>query len=138
MKNFLRLSFIFAIIFNSVSCNEREDENLIQEVTRVEIDSITVQTDTMSLGTKLSFKTYSNYVSKCEGFYGYDYVYTNDFTRTVTSYKFKTSVACGEPTTRFSLINFRPQKAGNYLFRFFKRKNDAGQTEWIEKRITVN
>ena len=137
MKNILKFSFSLFIIITLMNCNDRNEENLIQSVERVKIDCVKIAQESMDIFTTQTIKTFSNYTSKCEGFYGYDYVHSDELTRTVSAYKFKTDVACGEKVVRASQINFRPQQKGNYTFKFWNGTNSAGENIWIIKMIKV-
>lgn len=137
MKNMIKFSLIFFLILTLTNCNDRNEENLIQNIERVKIDSVKIAQDTMAVFTIQSIKTFSNFTTKCEGFYGYDYIYTDQLTRSVSSFKFQTATDCGEEVTRASQINFQPQIPGDYLFRFWNGKDAEGKNKWIEKTITV-
>ena len=138
MKKIFQLFAITVSAFLVMSCNDREEGDLVQDVRTVKIDSVVIPQDTMSVFSVQTIKTYSSYAAQCEGFYGYDYLHTDPFTRTVASYRFKTDAPCGEEVARASQINFRPQQKGTYLFRFWNGKNASGQSQWIEKSITVD
>lgn len=137
MKNILKFCLSLLVAMMIFSCNDREEGDLIIGTDRIKIDSVKIAQDSMDVLTTQTIKTYSNYSGNCEGFYGYDYVHKNDLTREVTSYNFKTDAACTEIVTRASLINFRPQQAGDYIFKFWNGLNSSGEDIWIEKTITV-
>lgn len=138
MKNILKFSFVTLFAFIIVSCkNDRFDENEIIAVNAIKIDSVKIEMDTMYVFNIQPIKTYSNYTANCEGFYGYDYIHTNSYTREVASYKFKTSAFCGETKVGTSQINFRPQLTGTYKFKFWNGENSLGEDIWIEKEIVV-
>lgn len=137
MKNIIKCSLLLLLTFSLWSCNERNDENWIESLDRIKIDSVKVAQDSMDVFTTQTIKTYSNFKSKCEGFYGYDYIYIDEFSRSVSSFKFKTDAECGEEVARASQINFRPQLPGKYVFNFWNGKNASGENSWIEKTITV-
>lgn len=137
MKNIIKFSLVLLITLTLLNCNDRNEENLIQSVSRVKIDSVKIAQDTMAVFTIQTIKTFSNFSTKCEGFYGYDYIHADQLTRTVSAFKFKTATDCGEEVARASQINFQPQTPGNYLFKFWNGKNAAGENIWIEKIITV-
>lgn len=137
MKKILSISFSLVLIFSFISCNERLEGDEILNVDAVKIDSVKIAQDTMDVFTTQSIKTYSNYTENCEGFYGYDYLHTAPLERKVISYKFKTDGNCLEPITKVSQINFRPQTAGTYIFRFFSGKDTSGTDIFIEKNIVV-
>lgn len=137
MKNLINI-FLLAVPFLFLTnCNDRQDGDEVQSVDPVKIDSIVVEKDTISVLTVLPIKTYSNYSSACEGFYGYDYQYSALLERKVVSYKFKTSATCGNVVARASQINFRPQEKGTFTFKFWNGKDSAGQNIWLEKNIVV-
>ena len=137
MKNILKFSLSLFMVVTLMSCNDRNEEDVIQSVDRVKIDSVKVAQDSMAVYSIQSIRTYSNFAAKCEGFYGYDYIHTNELTRSVTSFKFKTGTECGEEVARATQINFQPQKVGIYTFKFWNGKNAAGENLWIEKTIKV-
>lgn len=137
MKKTLLICFPIALIFSFVSCNDRLDGDEITNIDAVKIDSMKIELDTMNIFAIQSIKTYSNYTQNCEGFYGYDYLYTGSFERKVISYKFKTATNCGDEITRVSQINFRPQVAGTYVFKFYTGKDASGENIFIEKNIEV-
>ena len=133
-----RLSFVFLLSIIVFSCSNRDDDNLIEETTSVKIDSVKIPQAVMAVFDIQTITTYSDFNLQCEGFYGYDYLYTGEFDRTVTAYKFKTNSSCTTVAARASKINFKPQKAGTYLFKFWNGKNGAGADLWIEKTVMVN
>ncbi len=137
MKSIIKFCLSLLMAVTLMNCNNRDDEDLVQSVDRVKIDSVKIAQDSMDVFTVQTIKTYSNFTTKCEGFYGYDYIYTDELARSVSSFKFKTGVACGEEVARASQINFQPQETGNYIFKFWNGKNAAGENMWIEKTITV-
>lgn len=137
MKKLILLAPLVAALFLTSCKDDRFEGDEITSVDPVKIDSVNIPKDSMAVLSVMPIKTYSNFTSKCEGFYGYDYVHTNEFIRNVTSYKFKTSAQCGDQVTRSSQINFQPQKVGTYSFKFWNGKNAAGENVWIQKSIKV-
>lgn len=137
MKRILLICFPLALIFSSVSCNDRFEGDVVQNIETVKIDSVKIAQDTMNVYSTQSIKTFSNYTENCEGFYGYDYLHTAPLERKVISYKFKTDGNCLDNVTKVSQINFRPQVEGIYVFKFFSGKNAAGENVFIEKNIVV-
>lgn len=133
-----RLSFVILLSIVVFSCSNRDDDNLIEETTSVKIDSIKIPQTVMAVFDIQTITTYSDYNLQCEGFYGYDYLYTGEFDRTVTAYKFKTNSSCTTVAARASKINFKPLKAGTYIFKFWNGKDEAGADQWIEKTVMVN
>ena len=137
MKNSLRYVAIFLLLLCVLRCNDRNERAYVNSSGAVQIDSVKIEHDTMALFSIQAIQTFSTFNSSCEGFYGYDYIYADEFNRDVTSYKFTTEAACGEKKVHFSQINFRPQQRGTYFFKFFNGLNSAGKAIWIEKKITV-
>lgn len=138
MKNILKFSFIALLAFSTTSCkDDRFDENEITRIDAVKIDSVKIAQDSMDIFSIQTIQTYSDYATNCEGFYGYDYTHADNVTRNIVSYKFKTSVVCGEIKPRISQINFRPQLTGTYKFKFWNGKDSSGNNIWIEKEIVV-
>lgn len=137
MKNILKLFLPLIIVLSVVSCNDRLEGDEVQSVDTLKIDSVKIANYTMDVYTVQSIKTFSTYTASCEGFYGYDYLHTDQFDRKVVSYKFKTDGNCGEPIVKASWINFQPQKAGTYYFKFYGGKDAAGETIWLEESIEV-
>lgn len=134
MKSLYKISFAAAVLCLSViSCKDDDDYQTIESVDKVKIDSVKIVNDTMSVFSVQSIRTYSTYASKCQGFYGYDYIYAGEFDRDVTAYQYFTSGACAQTSyTTAGQINFSPRKAGNYTFRFWN-----GDNNWIIKTIVV-
>lgn len=138
MKKIVLICFSILLIFSVASCNDdRLEGNEVVDVNAVKIDSVKIANYTMDVMTIQSIQTYSNYNKNCEGFYGYDYLYSGSFERQVISYKFKTDANCEESVTKVSQINFRPQKIGTYVFKFYKGKDDSGKNLYIEENIVV-
>ena len=137
MKKLILLAPLVAALFLTSCKDDRFEGDEITSVDPVKIDSVNIPKDSMAVLSVMPIKTYSNFTSKCEGFYGYDYVHTNEFIRNVTSYKFKTSAQCGDQVTRSSQINFQPQKVGNYSFKFWNGKDNSNKDIWIEKTVVV-
>lgn len=137
MGKLYRFTVLAFSVFMLSSCNDRFEGDEITNIEQLKIDSVTIPQDTMEVYSTQTIKTYSNYSANCEGFYGYDYLHTNQLEREVTSYKFKTSATCGEVLTKASQINFRPQQTGTFTFKFWNGTNASGENIWIEKNIVV-
>ncbi len=138
MKSILKLYLPILLILIMVSCKEdRFEGNEITDIYPVKIDSVKIAQDTMYVFSVQTIKTYSDYMTNCEGFYGYDYIHADALTRNVIPYKFKTAVTCGEEKAKSSQINFSPQLIGTYKFKFWNGKNSSGENIWIEKEIVV-
>jgi hypothetical protein len=133
MKRLLNIGFSAIILGVMItSCND-DDYETIQSIDKVKIDSVRITNDTMNIFDVQHIKTYSSYISQCEGFYGYDYVYSTNLTRTVTAYKFRTDATCSQSTHQaMNQINFNPQQTGTYTFKFW-----TGTNTWITKTIVV-
>ncbi|MCU7616417.1 hypothetical protein NZ698_04345 [Chryseobacterium sp. PBS4-4] len=126
------LSVIFVGI-SLVSCKDDDDYETIQSTEKVKIDSVKIINDTMSVFSVQSIRTYSTYASQCDGFYGYDYIHTGNFTRDVTAYQYHTNGSCAQANhVSANQINFSPQQAGTYTFKFW-----TGNNTWITKTIVV-
>lgn len=137
MKKSINLLLIFLLLLSFLRCNERDEKEFISGAEHVKIDSVKIVQDTMDLLSIQTILTYSSFNGNCEGFYGYDYKYEDDFTRKVISYKFTTGASCGEVMVRTSQINFRPQRLGEYNFKFFGGLTSEGKNIWLEKKIFV-
>jgi hypothetical protein len=133
MKRLLNIGFSAIILGVMItSCND-DDYETIQSIDKVKIDSVRITNDTMNIFDVQHIKTYSSYISQCEGFYGYDYVHSTNLTRTVTAYKFRTDATCSQSTHQaMNQINFNPQQTGTYTFKFW-----TGTNTWITKTIVV-
>lgn len=138
MKNIFKLFLPAIFILSVVSCNDRLEGDEVQAVDALKIDSVKITNYTMDVYSVQSIKTYSTYTANCEGFYGFDYLHTDQFDREVVSYKFKTDANCGEMVPKASWINFQPQKVGTYHFKFYNGKDAAGESIWLEEIIEVN
>jgi hypothetical protein len=134
MKKLLYFGFSTLVLGLSItSCNDDDDYQTIESIDKVKIDSVRIVNDTMDVFTVQSIKTYSTYPSHCEGFYGYDYIHTDNSTRTVTAYKYITNGPCAQGSyTAPGQINFSPQQVGTYTFKFWN-----GGSNWITKTIVV-
>ncbi|MCW3162197.1 hypothetical protein [Chryseobacterium oryctis] len=134
MKKYINIGFSAIVLgLFLTSCNDDEGYETIQSIAKVKIDSVKIINDTMDVFTVQSIKTYSNYSSQCQGFYGYDYIYGDNLTRTVTSYKYLTDGNCAQNNhVVASQINFSPQQIGTYTFKFWN-----GDNNWITKTIVV-
>ncbi len=138
MKQFLKI-FLSLLLFSFfTSCNDRLEGDAIESINAVKIDSVKIANSVMDVYTTQTIKTFSNYSQTCEGFYGYDYLHTEQFEREVFSYKFKTENTCGDEQVRASQINFRPQEPGIYTFKFWTGKNASGENTYLEEQIVVN
>lgn len=133
MKKLLNIGFsVFVLSVLLVSCND-DDYHTIESIDKIKIDSVKIVNDTMDVYAIQSIKTYSTYPSHCEGFYGYDYIYSNNLERTVTSYKYITNGHCTQGKyVGANQINFSPQSKGTYTFKFWN-----GGNNWITKTIVV-
>lgn len=131
---------ILSAIF--VSCDNhrdyRDNGNNITSVDKLKIDSVQVNSTIMAVNTVQSIRTYSNYTSSCQGFYGYDYQKDN-LTRTVTAYSYKTNRTCNTINQEYyNQFNFQPTQSGTYTFKFYNGVDSSGNSLWITKTITVN
>ena len=70
MKNILKFRLLLMMLGTFMNCKDRDDENLIQSIDRVKIDSVKIPQDTMAVFSIQTLKTFSNFTTKCEGFYG--------------------------------------------------------------------
>jgi len=126
------LSVIF-VGLSLVSCKDDDDYETIQSADKVKIDSVKIINDTMSVFSVQSIRTYSTYASQCDGFYGYDYIHTGNFTRDVAAYQYHTNGSCAQENhVSANQINFSPQQVGAYTFKFW-----TGNNTWITKTIVV-
>jgi len=134
MKKFLNIGFSAVILgLFLTSCNDDDDYQTIESIDKIKIDSVKIATDTMDVFSVQSIRTYSTYPSHCEGFYGYDYIHNDNLTRTVTAYKYITNGPCVQNSfTGTNQINFSPQQAGTYTFKFWN-----GGSNWITKTIVA-
>lgn len=137
MGKLYKITVLAFSIFMLSGCNDRFEGDEINNIDQLKIDSVRIPQDTMEVYSTQNIKTYSNYAANCEGFYGYDYLHTDQFEREVTAYKFKTSATCGEVLTKASQINFRPQQTGTFTFKFWNGTDASGENIWIEKNIVV-
>lgn len=137
MKNIFKLVLPLLLLLGLASCNDRLEGDEITGIELAKIDSVTIAQDTMDIYAIQTIKTYSNYATNCEGFYGYDYVHKAALQRDVATYKFKTTAACGENVARSSQINFRPVETGVYTFRFWSGKDSAGADTWLHRTVVV-
>lgn len=134
MRKFFNIGFS-ALLLGSflVSCNDDDDYQTIESIGEIKIDSVKIAKDTMAVFAMQAIKTYSTYPSSCQGFYGYDYIYSNNLERTVTAYKYVTSGPCAQGSyVGANQINFSPQQKGQYTFKFWN-----GGNNWITKTIVV-
>ena len=138
MKKIVNLILMASIVgFFAVSCDRNDDENVIQSVDAIKIDSVKIAQYTMDVFTVQTIKTYSTYSDGCHGFYGYDYR-RNDLTRTITAYQYKVNGNCTQATyVGTNGFNFRPEEKGNYTFKFWGGKDSNNADIWIEKTIVV-
>ncbi len=137
MKTILKIILPLAVFAGISSCNDRVEGDEIISIDAVKIDSVSIPQDTMDVFSTQTIKTFSEYTTGCEGFYGYDYVHSDTYERKVSTYKFKTDADCGNTLSKPSQINFRPIEAGNYSFLFWAGTNTSGEDLWIEKIIVV-
>lgn len=134
MKNLFSIGFSALVLgLFLTSCHDDDDYQTIESADKIKIDSVKIDSDTMDVYGIQSIRTYSTYPSKCEGFYGYDYVQSDNLTRTVTAYKYRTNGPCTQNSyTAASRINFSPRQKGTYTFKFWN-----GGNGWITKTIVV-
>lgn len=138
MKKWMNLLLSVSVLgVFTVSCLNDRDENAIEDIEIVKIDSVEVPETTMSAGDYQTIKTYSTLYNNCENFYGYDYQYSV-LNRYITAYKFKTNTEdCGEEKARSISFNFAPTEAGTYTMYFYAGKNASDEDTWITKTIVV-
>ncbi len=134
MKNLFSVGFSALVLgLFLTSCHDDDDYQTIESADRIKIDSVKITSDTMDVYGIQSIKTYSEYPSRCEGFYGYDYVQSDSLTRTVTAYQYRTNGPCTQNSyTAAGRINFSPRRKGTYTFKFWN-----GGGSWITKTIVV-
>lgn len=129
----LSLSLIFVAGVFTTSCKDEDDYETIEFAEKVKIDSVKIVNDTMSVFSVQSIRTYSTYASKCQGFYGYDYVHSGNFSRDITAYQYHTNGSCTQANyVSANQINFSPQQVGTYTFKFWN-----GDNNFITKTIVV-
>ncbi len=138
MKKIVNLILMASIIgFFLISCDRNEDENVIQNVDAIKIDSVKIAQTEMDIFTVQTIKTYSTYSDGCHGFYTYDYERDN-FDRYVTAYQYKVNGNCTQATyVGTNGFNFRPEEKGTYTFKFWNGKDTNNKNVWIEKTIIV-
>ena len=138
MKKAFILSMLTVFSGLIISCNDNDDYSEITDVYATKIDSVRIPIDTMTLGVTQEILTYSTFTKSCEGIYSYDYQYTNDSTRTIANFAYKTNDVCGDGTyVDDSRINFKPIKTGTYTFKFWTGKDAAGANTFLEKKVVV-
>ena len=91
MNTMFKSIFAAFVVFSLASCNDRLEGDEILSTEPVKIDSVKIAQDTMDIYTTQTIKTYSQFSTQCEGFYGYDYQHVAPLERKVISYIFKTS-----------------------------------------------
>ncbi len=135
MKKVFAFMSMSILLTTTFSCKD-DDYETIQSVEKVAIDSVVIPKDTMQIYSIMPITTYSQFTEGCEGFYGYDYQRDN-FSRYVTSFKFKTDGTCGSTSIiNASNINFQPQNTGVYTFKFWQGEvND--EDVWLERTVVV-
>ena len=137
MKKILNVSLVLMISGMAAIACKSDDSGDIKNVSAVKIDSISVLSDTMAVNTLQEIKTFSQYQSGCEGFYGYDYRY-DAFNRIVVAYRYKTGDPCQSTHRTFvSSLNFVPQQTGNYTFKFWNGTDPSGNDKWISRSVVV-
>lgn len=138
MKKIVNLILTTSLLgFFLISCDRNDNENVIQSVDPIKIDSVKIAQNTMDVYTIQTIKTYSTYGDGCHGFYGYDYR-RNDLTRTIIAYQYKVNGNCTQATyVGTNAINFRPEVKGTYTFKFWNGKDGNNSDIWIEKTIVV-
>ena len=89
MRTIFKSIFVALLIFSLASCNDRLEGDEILSTEPLKIDSVKIAQDTMDIYTTQTIKTYSQFSTQCEGFYGYDYQHVAPLERKVISYKLK-------------------------------------------------
>ena len=137
MKKIIKSSvFILVASFLAISC-DRNDENTIESVDAIKIDSVKIAQETMDVFTVQTIKTYSTYPDACHGFYTYDYI-RDGLNRNVVAYAYKENGACTSAVrVGTNGFNFRPEEKGTYTFKFWNGKDANNQNIWIEKQVVV-
>lgn len=136
MKTTIKVAVVLIFALGLTSCNDDNNYDEIQDISRVPIDSVKFVNDTMQVYSTQSIITYSNYTTGCEGFYGHKYE-KEDLTRLVSTYKFKTNGTCETSVARGTKINFQPEQKGIYTFKFWQGKDASDSDIWLEKKVVV-
>jgi hypothetical protein len=140
MKNiFFSISIFATLTALLTSCDSHRDNySEIKSTDRLVIDSVQINSDTMTVNSVQSIRTFSHYTSSCQGFYGYDYQKDN-LTRNVTAYQYMTNgnQCSAIDKTYYSQFNFQPQTSGTYTFNFWNGIAPADGDSYITKTIVV-
>lgn len=121
---------IFAALVSLVSCNRSDDPTFAQKIA-LTTDSVSIPSDTITLGSTLQITTYHKLAENCELFQGYS---TSDLgnEKLITAYYFKSDSTCGNPSISTAFMIFTPKRSGTFHLKFWKENN-----QWIEKTLEV-
>lgn len=134
-----KIKWISAVLFLgllTVSCLDDEQvDNIYYQMKP--IDSIDIQA-VNGVREITEIKTYYTKSGSCEDFFDYDYR-GFDMERRVALITWKVE---GDNCTEISeadyaVLRFRPEKAGDYTFKFWNGNDSTNQPVFIEKTITI-
>jgi len=120
----------------TVSCLDDEQvDNIYYRMKQ--IDSIDIQA-VNGVREVTEIKTYFTKSSSCEDFFDYDYR-GFDMERRVALVTWEVEGEnCAEISEAdYSVLRFRPEKKGDYTFKFWSGNDSANQPVFIERTITI-
>lgn len=136
MKNFNWIIAIFIIIISAVSCLEEEPvSNVVYNFKSVDSIEIVQIRPAREITEIRAYFTRNN---SCEDFFDYNYnISSND--RYVTFVFSKITNASCIPINQITdyTLEFQPERAGTYHFRFWKGLDSEGRDTYIDKEIII-
>ena len=133
-----KLVLLLSVLFVFNSCTLDDEPNAVQEI--LPIESVIMPDDfTINVSNRIKI----NYVrpTTCHLFNGFYYRYEGD-TRVVAINAAKLNSsnceAAVEEGTYEVILDFKPQQAKTYIFKFCKGKNAEGVDEYLEYEAVVN
>lgn len=121
---------IFTVLVCLTSCQRSDDPTFAQKI-ELSTDSVSLPSESITLGNTVQITTYHKLAANCELFHGFSEVEVGE-EKQITAYYLKTDSVCGAPTVAEAFMNFTPKRSGTFHLKFWKDNN-----QWVERTLEV-
>ncbi|MHA6727604.1 hypothetical protein ACX3PU_06015 [Chryseobacterium sp. A301] len=121
---------IFTALVSLTSCQRSDDPTFAQKI-ELSTDSVSLPSESITLGNTVQITTYHKLAANCELFHGFSEVEVGE-EKQITAYYLKTDSVCGATSVSQAFINFTPKRSGTFRLKFWKENN-----QWVEKTLEV-
>ncbi|MFA7615387.1 MAG: hypothetical protein WBF83_11645 [Moheibacter sp.] len=136
MKKIKWVSAVLFLGFLTVSCLDDERVDNINYQMKA-IDSVDIQA-VNGVREITEIKTYYTRLGSCEDFLDFDYSgFEMERRVALITWKVEGDSCTEAAEADYATLRFRPERPGNYTFKFWKGKDSLNQSVFIEKTITI-